>query len=477
MKNLKNSNELKNNVVYIKKLKSEHQKESFTKYKPLNKEVVEEINEEIYKMFDFFGGSNLLKSSGNVFIKPNGIDAKPYCFTRAEVLESVIKYWRENGAKNIYVIENSTQANYTRLVFEVTGYKKICKKYKAKPVYLDEDKIVSLKFKLKPSSKEEPDGYDSEIFRTSKTVLEELIKKANENLYINLPKLKTHSMGVVTLGIKNQWAFPIHADRRVDHNYNLHYKFIDVLKYIKPDFTLIEGIEGTIHGHYPPTSLADKLVKPFKLLIGGKNVVAVDIIGASVFGIKAEEVPSIKLAIDMNLSGGIKSIDDIEIIGDKIELNMRMPHDLIQDFHPDVKIIKGKDLLCAEGCKNNPLTLLQVLRYDFNAKGGWNLVIGKGHDLNVIDSLKGPVLIAGHCAIEEVSERLIKRLGKKNVYLSGYCNDLAATTSSMVRLGKVNIFKMVKLNPLKSMLILALVKLKKSHANVPSIFSNIIKQT
>lgn len=30
----------------------------------------------------------------------------------------------------------------------------------------------------------------------------------------------------------------------------------------------------------------------------------------------------------------------------------------------DVKIVKGKDLVCIEGCQNNTLSLLQLLAYD-----------------------------------------------------------------------------------------------------------------
>ncbi|MHA1869582.1 MAG: DUF362 domain-containing protein, partial [Promethearchaeota archaeon] len=422
IKNNDKVNNNKNNVVFVKYLKTPHQTEPFTNFKPLSKELRDEIDQSIEEIFEYFGGKNLLKSSKDVYIKPNGIDAKPYAFTRPEVLEAVVKYWRNHGANNIFVLENSTQANYTRLVFEVTGYKKICKKYHAKPIYLDEDKIVSYQFTLKKPSNIEPDGYDSVSFRTSKTVADKLIKDADKNFYIDLPKLKTHSMGVVTLGIKNQWAFPIHADRRYDHNYNLPYKLVDVLKYIKPDFTLIEGVEGTIHGHYAPLNLADKMVMPFKTLIGGTNVVATDIVGASIFGLEVDEIPHIKLSVQKGLSNGITGLKDIKIVGDEVEKvrsnlglkeGEKLPYGLIQDFHPDVNILKGTKLLCPEGCLNNPLTLLQVLRYDFNAKGGWDLVIGKGHDPKIIDSLKGPVLIAGHCAIEEVSERLIKRLGKR----------------------------------------------------------------
>ena len=86
---------------------------------------------------------------------------------------------------------------------------------------------------------------------------------------------------------------------------------------------------------------------------------------------------------------------------------------------------------------NNPLCAMQTMYLDTAGKGGWTLLMGKGHDATTIDSISGRVLIAGHCAIEEVSDRLIRRLGRKNVYLSGECNDLSATAEALFHLMRV----------------------------------------
>ncbi|MBA7503260.1 hypothetical protein ES706_01868 [subsurface metagenome] len=86
------------------------------------------------------GGKPILKSSKEVYIKVNGIDFKKHAYTSPEVLEIVIKYLKEFGAKEIYVMENSTQGNMSRIVFAITGYRKVCKKTGAKAIYLDEKK-------------------------------------------------------------------------------------------------------------------------------------------------------------------------------------------------------------------------------------------------------------------------------------------------------------------------------------------------
>ncbi|QEE16940.1 DUF362 domain-containing protein [Promethearchaeum syntrophicum] len=426
----------------------------------------------VNNIFDGFGGGKqLLKSKKNVYIKPNGIDTKPYCHTRSEVVEAVIRYFFDAGAENIYIFENCTQTGFTRIIFHVLGYTKMCKKTGAKPIYLDEEKVVK-EYEFKGSGNEQ---YDLSTFGVSETVGRELIDNRDNNLYISLPKLKTHSMAGVTLGIKNQWAFPKHFDRKFDHNYNLHSKLIDVLEIIQPDFTLIDGVEGTTHGHYPPKALVNDIVKPFRILIGGQDVIATDLVGARVFGLGPEDVPHLKIAIERNLGVGIKNLDDIEIIGDLSKFNEKYSYDLVNKFPEDVNIISGKELWCREGCKNNPLSLLQIFYLDYNGKGGFDMVAGKGFDLDEIDNLKGPVFVAGHCAIEEVGERLLQRLGKKKVYFSDGCNNLGQSTAALCHLMGVNVLDLVPINPFISVKLLIQAKLHKTHANIPSFLSKWIK--
>lgn len=474
-------------TVIIKKLDAPYQQTSFTNYLPLNEKMVTETGIKVKEIFDGLGGASLIKSSGDVYIKPNGIDAKAYCYTRIEVLEAVIKYWQQAGAKNVYIIENSTQANYTRVVFAVNGYAKLCRKTGAIPVYLDEEKTRTYEFSGKPGAGEKnPTGYNLTNCKFPVTVAEKLIDCAKENLYIDLPKLKTHSMAGVTLGVKNQWGLPIHTSRGIDHNYNLFSKLADVLSLVRPDVTLIEGIEGTIYGHYPMTSKADICIKPFRVLIGSSNVLAADIAGSKIFGLELKDVPHLKEAAARGLGEGVKSIKDIKFTGDitsldKIDLigdmppEGRYPTDLYESYPPDVKMIVGEKMACREGCMNNPKTLLQVLYNDYNGKGGFTLIMGKGFDTAQIDALQGRVLLAGYCAIDEIGDRLIKRLGRRNVYLTGECNDLCATVNAMCHLMKVNPLVFLNNNRIAAVIALVVAKLKGSTSRVPNPFCHLFK--
>jgi uncharacterized protein (DUF362 family) len=72
------------------------------------------IEAAVRGVFDAFGGAGaLLKASGDVFLKVNGIDSKPHVYTSPEVVSAVVRYFKAWGAHNVYVMENITQGNFT----------------------------------------------------------------------------------------------------------------------------------------------------------------------------------------------------------------------------------------------------------------------------------------------------------------------------------------------------------------------------
>jgi uncharacterized protein (DUF362 family) len=401
-------------------------------------------------------GNGLVKSSGDVYLKPNGIDFKPYAFTSPEVLEATICYFMEEGASNVFVMENSTQANMTRLVFEFTGYKDVCKRTGARPLYLDEGKFEPVKFEHFEDPVEIP-----------ALVVENFVEAKDENIYVSLPKLKTHSISTVTLGVKNQMAFPKHSNRGYHHNYNLHRYLADIFGVVQPDYTLIDGTHAVFNGHYPMETFLSDSIEELGILIGGQDTLMTDIVGARILGYGLEEVKHLRIvAEDL---GFTKTIDDISVDGDLSRFNRRYPCDIIDKMPEDVTIIRGTELLCPEGCDLNVRMLLQILYYDFDGKGGFTILMGKGFDRQEIEKIEGRALIAGDCAIEETRDMLKERLGKKNVFTSPTCNRLAATTGALCKLMGVSTLDLV---PSKATAVKALLqaKMRGSSALTPPLF-------
>ena len=260
------------------------------------------IAKGVSAVFEHFGGGGkFLRSSRDVYIKVNAVGLEPYVYTDPEVLRETILYFRACGAREIYVIENCTQANFTRLVFHAIGYLKVCRETGAVPVYLDETASVPIFL----------EGIE-EFIDISQFAFERLIENRTENFYLSLPKLKTHSMSQVTLSIKNQFGLVHQSSRIADHNYRIHQKFADIYRVLRPDFALIDGLIATTHGHYPTTYNAEKCVVPMDLLIGGPDPLATDVVASSLMGFGLKDVRHLQLSSDTGIGQG--DIAQINII-------------------------------------------------------------------------------------------------------------------------------------------------------------------
>jgi len=199
------------------------------------------------------------------------------------------------------------------------------------------------------------------------------------------------------------------------------------------------------------------------------------VVGARIFGLTIEEVPHLRIAHERGLGEG--DLSKIEVIGKDIaEYKEKYEWDLLQEFPEDVKIIKGKKLLCKEGCQNNPLAVLQILAYDHPDKftGGWFIIMGKGHDDNLVETLKSEGytkgLVAGYCAVAEVGENLRREFGKKNIFFSGDCNDLSQTLTAEAALSGVPVMDLVPVSVLTLGYHLILARLHGSKAQIPDLF-------
>jgi len=266
-------------------------------------------------IFEPHGGIETVipRDGGTVYVKPNGVHFAPHTFTDPAVLEAVLAYLRDHGYTRLAVMESSTGGNFTRLVFRVTGYGELCRRYGAEPVYLDEGPTVEVSLR------------DGTRARIARRLNDEILHRQDgpltngagtpragnhssatgRSFYLSLPKLKTHSMATVTLGVKNQQAFPVDADRMVHHNHEtLHLRLAALYALTRPDFCIIEGLTATAHGHFPATALLDECLVPMDVLVGGQDTLAVDVIGARVLGYALDEVEHLRLCAEWGLGEG-----------------------------------------------------------------------------------------------------------------------------------------------------------------------------
>lgn len=404
-------------------------------------------------------GSVPFGESRDVYLKVNAVDLREYCYTDPEVIRQVIVYFREAGARNIYVIENCTQGNFTRLVFKGTGIDTVCRETGAVPVYLDETGAVPVYL----------EGLESFV-DISSFVYERLILDRQKNLYVSLPKLKTHSMSQVTLSIKNQFGFVHQASRIADHNFRLHQKFADIYRVLRPDFVIVDALIATNHGHYIAKRYADECIVKTDCLIGGVDPLAVDVVAASFLGFGIRQVPHLELSAKTGIGQGAQG--SIEIVNRKLynERKTRLTHQLLDRFPTDLTILRGPRRCCPEGCRRNTETVVEVLHADHGGRGGFTILMGKGINEAQVDRITGPVHLAGSCAIEEHGMRLLRRLGAKNVTMSPGCNNLAATIHGICRHMGVSPLSLARVNPASSLSALLAARIKGSRAIITPIF-------
>ncbi|HEC35800.1 MAG TPA: DUF362 domain-containing protein [Anaerolineae bacterium] len=415
------------------------------------------LKEALDQVFAAFGGVRqaLPERGGTLYIKPNGIHFTPHTHTDPRVLEALLGYLRDHGYARLAVMENCTGGNFTRLVFKVTGYDRICRRYGARPVYLDEGPTVEVTL----------EGEEAPI-RIPRFLYNEIVHRGG-NVYLSLPKLKTHSMTTVTLGVKNQQAFPVDADRMDRHTHTtLHRRLAGLYRLTRPDFCIIEGLIATAHGHFPPTALLDECLVEMNILIGGADTLAVDVVGARVLGYDLCEVEHLRLCADGGLGEG--DLSRIQVRGVSLErFTRRLPHTLLGRFHPEVRIVQGRERACVEGCKGNSECILEMLTNDYSGRGGWTLIFGQGFAPQDLEDLPGDILLVGPCAVRELETTLRARYPKRRIYAVPAHNDLMLNTRYQARLAGVTPVRMVPLNPLLSALTLLMAHLRGLTARVP----------
>jgi hypothetical protein len=148
---------------------------------------------------------------------------------------------------------------------------------------------------------------------------------------------------------------------------------------------------------------------------------------------------------------------------------LALSHELLDRFPADLRIFRGKERCCPEGCRRSTETAVEVLHADHGGIGGFAILMGKGIDPESVDGIRGKVHIAGSCAIEDHCQRLIERLGRENVTMSPGCCNLSDTISGLCRNMKVRPLSMLNMNWFSSLLALLASRLKGSKAIVPPV--------
>jgi uncharacterized protein (DUF362 family) len=163
-----------------------------------------------------------------VLVKPNLASAVPPeegpQVTHPDVVGALIRYLKEEGAHKVFVGDEPSWGLGARFCFENSGIKEVVEREGGELVYFDEEKRIT---------KEVPQG------RVYGSVSLPAILDRVDRL-INVPKMKTSLMTLVTLCIKNLFGLVTFRDRKRFHRgVDLAYALIDIAKVVRPDVNRI----------------------------------------------------------------------------------------------------------------------------------------------------------------------------------------------------------------------------------------------
>jgi uncharacterized protein (DUF362 family) len=260
------------------------------------------VKRAVQNAFELLGGTEAFIQSGDrVLVKANVAAPVPPSVrpetTDPEVLAEVVRILKEAGASRVIVGDDPIWHVKGRESFRGSGIEEAVLKAGGEVCYFDEEPRITESVP------------DSRIFE--KLSIPRIVKEVDR--IINVPKMKTSFIAVVSLGIKNHLGYLLFEDRLKFHRMvDLAYVLSDIMKIIKTDLTIIDGIVA-MEGYGPHAGTPKKM----DTVVAGRDDVATDVVATSIMGIDPFEPASTQVAIAEGFGSG--SLSEIEVVGKSID--------------------------------------------------------------------------------------------------------------------------------------------------------------
>lgn len=208
----------------------------------------------------------------------------------------------------------------------------------------------------------------------------------NADVLINVPKLKTHQLTLLTGAVKNLFGCvpgrrKLELHLQAGDNRELFAQFlVDILKAVRPALSIMDGIVG-MDGQGPSSGRRRK----FGMILASTDPVALDAVVCMAAGLNPMSVPTLRLAQEQG--GGTADLSAIEVVGTDLEdlriadfmlprpggMMYRVPkpiHRFLRNqFVPSPVVIREKCthcLSCLNGCPADAISDDEgVLRIDY----------------------------------------------------------------------------------------------------------------
>ncbi|MFH2035343.1 MAG: DUF362 domain-containing protein [Candidatus Zixiibacteriota bacterium] len=258
------------------------------------------LSNRLHNLLELLGGlDNFVKPGMRVLLKPNLISAKTPdrgITTHPELVAAVAREVKKIGAVPVIGDSPGGAKRGLERVWEKTGMRAIAERDGLELLNFEASGVVQMKC-------------NGRTFYIAREAVE-------ADFIINLPKLKTHVLTLMTGAVKNVFGF-IPGFRK--GNYHKEYPkpnefaeiIVDIFSLVTPGLSIMDGILA-MEGDGPSSG------KPrwVNLLIGSADAVALDSIAGEIVGFKPYQVPTTRIASESGL--GIGWPQAINIVGESI---------------------------------------------------------------------------------------------------------------------------------------------------------------
>lgn len=272
--------------------------------------VNQDINEKVKNILEMMIIPEDLDSSYKYLLKPNLVNSMPAntgVTTDIRIIEAVIEWLidKKINPENIILAEASLM--HTDEVFKNLGIDLLKEKYGVKVVNIETENFIKV---------DSPTPLTMKSFSVPQIVID-------CDIIINLPKFKTHDLTMLTLAMKNFFAFYPAPERKKAHILCIHDSIVEMYAWVnknKKIYHIVDAITALEGKHGPINGNSVKL----NLILASNDGVSLDITCSNLIDYPYQSIIHIDRAIKNNL-GEHKEIKIKETFLDEIKNKFDMP--------------------------------------------------------------------------------------------------------------------------------------------------------
>jgi uncharacterized protein (DUF362 family)/Pyruvate/2-oxoacid:ferredoxin oxidoreductase delta subunit len=280
-------------------------------------------DQAVRKAIDLLGGMEKLVGSQNnkIMIKPNlliGKHPNKAVTTHPEVVRPLVRMVKP-GSNEVVIGDSPGTWAHKKIenYLSITGYEQLAEEEGCRAIRFG--KKTPVRFDVRYAGR-------NRVLHIEKEVLE-------SDYVINVAKLKTHMVTMISMALKNMYGIIPGNEKQMIHAQAPEIKgFSEAVAAIwstrKADLNIIDAVVG-LEGN-GPNYLGTP--KKFGYIIAGTDPVAVDTVGARLMGINPQKLVLLKICEKK----GLGTMKDIELLGDRlIPRKAKLPYTLIYNLWPE----------------------------------------------------------------------------------------------------------------------------------------------